>query len=222
MTVFEQLTDYCDCLKEVKETDVEELINLISVYTCWAQKPCETFLMSERKEVVDLPNCTGKCDVFTFSPFYAPFDPDSFTFTLIEQSGITETKTPISSYIYSDADEEFRVELPLPSCKCTPKCGCESNYKLLVEYAAGYDQIPQCLLPVFCDALQVIYEKNDCECNTCEPCDTGYVTPTQPDYTKLRTRLEEYFLNILTAQYQRQLALISLCMAKKNIWGFVI
>ena len=46
-----------------------ELITLISTYTCWAQSPCETFLLSERREVVDIPDCIKDCDVFEFEPF---------------------------------------------------------------------------------------------------------------------------------------------------------
>ena len=55
MTVIEQLSEYCDCLTEVNEKDVDELIHLISVYTCWTGKVCDTFLSAERKEVINLP-----------------------------------------------------------------------------------------------------------------------------------------------------------------------
>lgn len=75
LTPTEQLTEYCDC-QNVEERDVAELINLISTYTCWAQKPCETFLRSERKEVLSLPSCVGERDIFVFEPFYKPFDPE--------------------------------------------------------------------------------------------------------------------------------------------------
>ena len=222
MSITEQLTEYCGCLDTVKEQDVEELIHLISSYTCWAQHPCETFLQSERVEVRELPSCACECDVFTFEPFFTPFDPDSFTFTLIEQNGIEEIPTPITNYVYSMADDNFRVELGLPDCKCKPKCGCESKYKLLVTYVAGFEEIPECLLPVFCDALGVIAEKNDCECEKCEPCDQAYVEPKQIDYTNLEGRMREYFLQTLSRQYARQLGLISLCRRQHDIWGFVV
>lgn len=224
MTVFEQLSEYCDCLKSVDERSVNELITLISGYTCWAQKPCETFLTGERKEVIDLPNCGKDCDVFPFEPFYAPFNKDSFTFTLIEQNGIQEIATPITDYVYSEVDEQFRLELPLPDCKCKPKCGCESNFKLMVTYVAGYDEIPDCLLPLMCEALQWIIEKNTCDCSECEPCDTGYREPKQIDYTTLTGRLQEHFLTVLTVQYFRSLSLISLCgkHRKGYLWGIVV
>lgn len=223
MTVLEQLTEYCDCL-EVKESDVNELITLISLYTCWTKKenPCDTFLLGERKEIIDLPDCKCDCDVFVFEPMYRPFDPDSFTFTFIEQEGITETATEITDYVYSVVDDNFRMELPLPNCDCSPKCGCEKRYKLLVTYVAGYEMIPDCLLPIFCEALQWVKEKNTCDCAECEPCQT-VETEGVINYARLTGRLQDYFLAMLTKQYIKQLALISVCReCDGGFWAVVV
>lgn len=219
----EQLKEYCNCI-DVNESDVDELINLISSYTCWAQNPCETFVLSERREVVDLPNCAKDCDVLVFAPFYHPFEPDSFTFTLIEQDGINETATPVTDFVYSIVDENFRIALPLPDCKCDPKCGCEKTFKLLVTYAAGYEKLPECLLPLFCEALQWIRIKNECDCNECEPCDQNARDTGKIDYTTLTGRLQDFFLDTLTKQYIRQLGLISLCDERTHMkmWAVVV
>ncbi len=232
MTVYEQLTEYCDCLVDENKDEgivpkfdaraVDELIHLISTYTCWSQKPCETFLQGERKEVVEVPSCSCDCDIFEFDPFYAPFDPDSFTFTLIEQNGIEENQTEITSYVYSEADEKFRLELPLPNCDCSPQCGCKSKYKLMVNYVAGYEEIPECLLPLMCEALQWIIEKNECDCEACQDCENKYSNVHEIDYTKLTGRIQEHFLTILTVQYFRQLALISLCRRRHDLWAVVV
>lgn len=222
VTPLEQLAEYCNCV-DVEEKDVNELISLISTYTCWTQKPCETFLQMERKEVIDLPDCVCDCDVFTFEPFYRPFEVDSFTFTLVEQNGIQDLSSPITDYIYSEADENFRLILGLPNCGCRPHCGCESKYKLVVTYIAGYESIPECLLPVFCDALQWIREKNKCDCEQCAECTTEY-TKREPyiDYTSLEGHLQDHFLRILTVQYFRNLSLISLCNVTRHLWGVVV
>ncbi len=220
MTILEQLTEYCDCF-DVKESDVDELINLISVYTCWTTQPCETFLTSERKEVKDIPDCVCDCDVFVFEPYYRPFDADSFTFTLIEQDGITETATDITDYTYSVVDENFKIRLPLDKCGCRDKCGCPPKYKLLVTYIAGYDEIPECLLPIFCEALQWIKIKNTCDCSECQPCEVEQEEGVI-DMTTLTGRLQDYFLNVLTYQYYKQLSLIGICRPYSGIWGFVV
>lgn len=222
MGIVEQLTEYCDCV-EVNERDVDELINLISLYTCWTSKPCETFLLSTRKEIADLPDCRKECDIFVFDPFYKPFDKDTFTFTVIEQKGLEENAIPINA-IYSEADGNFRMELPLRRCECGCVCECETKYKLIVEYAAGYEELPECLLPLFCEALQYIKEKNTCDCSECQTCDNG-ITEVQIDYENGATitdRLQDYFVKTLTAMYKRQLSLISLCREPSPLWGFIV
>ena len=224
MTPFEQLTEYCDC-QEVTEKDVAELIHLISTYTCWAETPCETFLLCDRREVRELPDCVcDNCFIYEFEPHYAPFDPDSFEFTLVEQNGIEETQTTLSSFIYSEVDGKFRLELPLPNCKCMPKCGCKSKFKLLATYVAGYEEIPDCLLPMMCEALVWIADKNKCACEKCEACDpTKNTDEGVINYASLDGRLQEHFLNVLTRQYFNQLSLISLCQRYKGeLWGVVV
>ena len=219
-----QLTEYCDC-QDVEERDVDELIHLISTYTCWAQSPCETFLEGERREVKELPNCVcDDCFVYEFEPLYAPFDPDSFEFTLVEQNGINETLTTLSSFAYSEVDGNFKLELPLPNCKCKPRCGCESKYKLLVTYVAGYEEIPECLLPLMCEALYWISDKNKCACEDCGACDpTKNTDEGVINYASLDGRLQEHFLNVLTRQYFSQLSLISLCQGYKGeLWGVIV
>lgn len=220
--VFDKLREYCNCVDNVKDSDIDELINLISAMTCWAQNPCETFLSDSRKEVVSLPDCLCDCSVFTFEPFYSPFDVDSFTFTLIEQDGINETEIPITEFAYSMVDNNFRLELPLPDCRCKPSCGCEPTYKMLIEYTAGYEEIPDCLLPIFCEALEYIKEKNACDCSECQPCEASYDSQGNIDYSKLTGRLQDYFLTVLTAQYRKQLSLISLCKYSNRLWGVVV
>ena len=141
---------------------------------------------------------------------------------MIEQSGINETATDITTYAYSEADEKFRLELPLPNCKCAVACGCKSRYKLMVKYVAGYEEIPDCLLPLMCEALQWIIQKNECDCEACQDCENKYASNNEIDYTKLTGRIQEHFLTILTVQYFRQLALISLCSRKHDLWAVVV
>ncbi len=225
MTIYEQLSEYCDCIKSVKKSDIDELISLISVYTCWTQKPCDTLLSGERTEVIDIPDCVCDCDVFTFDPFYVPFDVDSFEFTLVAQTGIEEELTPITEFSYSEIDKDFKISLPIPNCRCKGRsCGCPTKYKLLVTYVAGYKELPECLLPIMCEALQYIIEKNKCDCDSCPTCDKKY----EDDQTevvianaaKLTDRLHYWLSTMLTEQYKRALSQISLCERNGELWGF--
>lgn len=225
--IVEQLSEYCTCnQKDIEDRDVLELINLISMATCWTRQPCETFLVDDRKEVIELESCLTDCGVFTFDPFYHPFNKDSFKFTLIKQKGLEEEETVITDYIFSEADQNFRLDLPLPDCKCvdTCTCGCKAGYKLLVEYEAGYDELPECLLPIFCEALYYIQELNNCDCEDCPPCNQKYVeseTYITGDGATITDRLADYFVRTLTKQFIRELSLISLCGAN-NFLGVVV
>ncbi len=225
MTIYEQIINYCDCV-EAKAEDIDELISLISMATCWQQEPCETFLMSERQEVIDIDDCLCECDVVKFAPFYTPFDKDSFTFTLVKQEGITETLTPIYDFAYSEVEGVFKMIPPIPSCECMPDCcSCNPDYKLLITYNAGFELLPDCLLPVFCEALQYIIERRKCDCSECQEClnyDDDRVEVLIRNAATITNQLKAYFVDTLSRQYMRQLAQISLCKSNTKIWGVVV
>lgn len=225
--IYEQLRNHCNCIKEeITDADIDELINLISMYTCWTQKPCDTFLSGDRRQVIDLPDCVDDCTIFEFDPFFYPFDKDSFKFTLVSQTGIEEETTELTDFAYSETDQLFRLNLPLPGCACQPDCGCPTNYKLIAEYVAGYEEIPECLLPLFCEALQYVKERKKCDCSKCQTCENQYqadqVEVLVFDAAKLTDQLKVYFVQTLTEQYKRQLSLISLCKRQNDLWGFTV
>lgn len=224
MSIYEQLSEKCNCMT-VKTTDVDELIQLISSLTCWQNKPCETFLLSERREVMDLPDCMDECEVFTFDPFYRPFDTESFHFTLVAQTGIEETAAEITDFAYSVVDDNYKMILPLADCKCRCKpCECVPKYKLVATYVAGYEELPDCLVSLMCEALQYIAEKNKCDCDKCQTCDNKYEDDQVPilieNADSLTLQLKNYFVRTLAGQYRKQLSLISLCQRPKDLWGF--
>ena len=59
-TIYEQLQTSCDCIKLSDKNDenfkknIDQLIDLISIITCWKNSPCENFLSSDREEVMDV------------------------------------------------------------------------------------------------------------------------------------------------------------------------
>lgn len=225
MTIYEQLIAYCDCV-DAKEEDIDELISLISMATCWSQEPCETFLNSLREEVIDIDDCLCDCEIIKFAPFYSPFDKNSFTFTLVKQEGINETFIPIEEVAYSEVEGVFKLIPPLPNCHCmNDGCSCNPDYKLLVRYIAGYDLLPECLLPVFCEGLQYIIERRKCDCSECQEClnyDDDRVEVLIANAATITNQLKAFFVSTLSKQYMRQLAQISLCQSRKKLWGVVV
>lgn len=220
--IYDQLKSYCGCVEDVTEDDVAELVNVVSLATCWMREPCETFLKGTRREVIDLPDCMD-CPM-EFIPFYHPYDKESFTFSLVKIEGITETITPVTDFSYSTTKDLFLVETGLPSCLCDCKiCGCKPEYKLVVEYTAGYEEIPDCLLPVFCNVLEVIHAKNDCKCDDCG-CDKSNYEEDQIQYATgdvVTVALETDIGQILVEQYKKQLSFLSLCRPEPSLWGFI-
>lgn len=242
MAIFEQVSQYCTCVEEITEKDVSDMIDVVSLATGWMLNPCETFELSDRREVIDLPSCMD-CP-YTFTPYYAPFDPNSFRFTLITRKGIEQTMTPIEGYLYTgltfgcdcvgSSEGDFRIETGIPKCKCgcTTECGCPTEYKLLVEYRAGYEDLPDCLLPVMCNLLEVIHAKNSCDCNGCG-CDgdkatydaDGNIITQEIKYKSgdvVSVFLETDLGKMLVEQYKNLLGQMSLLKYTHNVWGCVV
>ena len=243
--ILDQLRAYCDCVDDITEEDVVELINVVSLATCWQQEPCDTFLVGERREVIDLPSCAD-CPI-TVEPFYHPFigekvteevDPTTgetvekvtpfgvqdFKFYLVKTEGIEETVEDITEFRYHPSDGKFYVQPGLPSCRCgCDPCGCPPSYKMVVEYTAGYDKIPDCLLPVFCNLLTVIKAKRNCDC--AEDCGCEVPAEQKVKYASgdvVSAALETDLGKILVEQYKNQIGMISLCESTSRLWGIVV
>lgn len=228
--VVEQLNDFCDCLPDMKEDVLErnvlEMISLISNLTCWTQQPCETFLNSERVEFIDFDQfdpCSCNGGIVEFTPYYHPFQSDTFKVTLIEQDGINETATELdaSDFAYSDTFGVLRINLR--DYVSNSKCGCSGASKLMITYDAGYESIPECLLQIFCDLLHVITVKNSCDCSACQAC-TGEddVTIEYSEDDDVSPKLSVYLNSLIESGYKKQLGLISLCQGCNEIWGLVV
>lgn len=238
--LYDQLLQFCTCVEEVTDRDVADMIGVVSLATGWTINPCESFELGERREVIDLPSCMD-CP-YEFSPYYTPFDADSFTFTLIKRKGLEEERISLTNFRYTGFDERdmkyeggFLVDTELPKCECTcgDECGCPTEYKLLVTYDAGYDILPECLLPVLCNLLEVIHAKNSCDCGGCG-CNSGdtvtydadgNVTTQEIKYKSgdvVSVFLETDLAKMLVEQYKNQLGMISLLKYNHDVWGFVV
>lgn len=197
------------------------MVNVVSLATCWQRVPCETFLKGARREVIELPSCAD-CPI-TFEPYYSPFDVSTFRFWLVKIEDLDETVTEITEYRYGATDGVFRIDAGLPSCRCgcNPCQKCPTEYKLVVEYEAGYEELPDCVLPVFCNLLEVIKAKRNCDCEEC-----GCENPEQQiTYAKgdvVSVALETAIGKELVEAYKSQLGMISLCRGPQYLWGMIV
>lgn len=231
--IIEQLKSYCDCVPEMDDDvlarNVEEMIWLISNITCWSNKPCETLLNSERIEYLEIEAFDPcSCDGITvFNPYYNdPIDSKSFEVFLITVNGVKEDSERISSdyFSYSDSEGILRID-PRPYMRFGSCGGCNFKQRLMIKYNAGYERLPECLLQLFCDLLHVIYSKNNCDCSSCQTCQsaTNKGEISFDDGDEVSPKLGIYLNFLVEAAYKRQLGLISLCNRKIfNRWGTVI
>lgn len=219
-TIEEQILEYCSCIKEddAFSSNVEEIINVVSLATGWMRSPCETLMLGTRKEVISI-ECND-CPI-EFTPYYHPFDPESFAFSLVATKGMEETVTPLEHY-YSAVNGLFRVDLGL-NCACMGKeCGCQTTYQLMVTYDAGYETLPDCLLPVFCNLYELVRAKNNCDCGCGCGGDNDEQEVTYASGDIVTVALETDLGKILVEQYKNQLAMLSLINGEQRLWGFVV
>lgn len=228
MLVYQQLKDFCDCLPDMEEDvfkrNVDELIHLISILTCWQQNTCETFLNSERVEYVELGQidpCACNGSIVPFAPFYRPFQPDTFRVDLTTIRGLEEEVEPITAIAYINTLSELRIDLEGKIMGNI--CSCPPDRRLRIQYDAGYPELPDCLLQIFCDMLAVVADKNNCDCTPCDVCSgSDDVTIDYLNGDKVSPVLNDYFNSLILAGFKQQLGFMSLCDCQPEIWGVVV
>lgn len=234
-TITEQLASYCDCLKEIELNDlckfhrnVNQLINLISIITNWKRgsDPCETFLMSERRELFDMQEISqcGCCDNYlvTLPLSYKQVEESSITVSFQVREGIKFSTITMTEDEYSYDPLENKIYLDFSNYNEVVGCGCEVITKIIVTYDAGYSSIPECLLPLFCDYLNYVIDMNKCQCG-CSVCDAEYEDNIENAENSLAQESTYLIVreHILKA-YIRQLESIALDTKSYSSWGKVI
>lgn len=235
--IVEQLGNECRCLKDInRDSDlfayvVKDMINLVSQLTCWQQNPCETFLLEEREEFFDIGDyeqCGCNAGIVEIEPFYSPIEPGSMKITLLELNGteVREIDLPDSAFFYNVAWGNT-VKINIKEYIRNGECCCPLQYKLRATYYAGYSDIPDCLLPLFCGLLHVVYDKNNCECSTCAACASTEDVVVTAEYNggdNISKLIDNYYTNIVLVAFKKQLGLISLCRARleNQVWGVTV
>lgn len=221
--VLNQLISNCDCIKETDtySRDVNQLINLISTMTCWKRSGCETFLKEERQEIFE-PDINMRCGcdygLTSLELYYDLIDKDTFKIQFQVRDGIKFEIFDVGEDLFSYDEIENKLWIDMSSFIAT--CGCcnPEITKLIVTYEAGYEQLPDCLLPVFCDYLDYVIEMNKCECG-CDDCDEEiYNSESSEEQTSTFNVIQEHII----AVYRRQLEQMSLCKGAWTYWGKVI
>ena len=188
--------------------------------TCWKNSPCENFLSSDREEVMDvdvIKSCWCDGGLMIVPLYYREIKAETIQVFVQIRNGVKFEEIELSTDDFSFNQYENKLYIDLSEYDTESVCNCEKVHKLIVRYTAGFELLPNCLLPVFCDYLSYVIKMNqcDCNCNTCED-DTENTEPVEPD------TIEEYIQRTLFIAYARQLETISLCGNHKWFVGLVV
>lgn len=235
--IIEQIREHCDCLADkdmenvgLIEKSISQLIQLLSTITCWTNgsDPCATFLNSERMELFDMEKVVecGQCDsgIMEVDLFYTPVEPDSIKVKVLKRNRLKFEEIELDESQYSFNHYEDKLYIDLSDYAGTNPCNCDVIQKVIVEYVAGYDLLPECLMPIFCDLLDEIIEMNRCDCPlTCEPCQIDESSLSSVEIVEDEQFSKSlYIRNTIMNAYSKQLAFISLCGKQKAFWGMVV
>lgn len=232
--IIEQLSSSCDCISDNEwessklESNITEFLDLISTMTCWKTKACENFLSSEREEVFDVDiitdcrNCDSGLVVKTL--YFDEVQTDSIEVKILIRNRLEfeEIEIPSEDFAFNPYTGELYVDLS--DYAVGDACTCDKVIKMIVTYVAGYETLPDCLLPVLCDYLDYVIDMNKCSCS-CSVCDSDSTSdvvieePENDEYISIKLRIR----NMITENYMRQLEFISLCGTRKYLFtGMVV
>lgn len=241
--IIEQLRDYCECIGDLDtdniakrqqvERNLTELIRLVSILTCWAsgkiqkfsggcccENYCDSFLMQPREEVFEpeiVRSCTCGNGIVKVSPYYRMIRPETITVSIHYRNGIELEEVPVGEYSFDPYEETLWIDL---SEYLTDSCDCREIVRVVVNYEAGFERLPECLLPVFCEMLQYMNDMNRCNCESCSSCEMREDSE-EPD-EKNQKDVWFWVRKNLYEAWSRQLEMISLCQARSRLWGAVI
>ncbi len=168
----------CTCLTaddtdDVAKKYIAKALRIISVLTCWGDDECSTLLLSERRDVIKVD--VDYCKCFGCVVREQPFFNKNVTVTSAKIIRVTNhvSSAPISTTDIYNADlgefilnldqditfEDGSTENICRQCNC-----CEAEYQLVIDYTAGYTEIPHCIIDLVCRIIGFIkLSANGCE-----------------------------------------------------------
>lgn len=243
--VTEELKKHCQCFDCNDGADIqqymEKFLRVLATMFCWADNSCATILKSEREEIVPMTSydiCACKA-FYEFRPYYYKgFDPSTVTLYLHTRQGMSRDikELPREKWSWDGIDESIVVDMSdvvNPCCKCDTSCDCETTYKLVARYEAGYtaSTLPLCVYDAMCHFLSVfIAYQNNCgsldDCAKMDRLAVGSVLKSKSVDYLIRTwdtdknSLEYIYTKLINRWSLQALSIISLCRYEPNS-GFV-
>lgn len=163
-------------------------------------------------------------------PYYwKGFDPTTLKVYMHKRKGLEreEYELDTDKWNWSFVDGTILVNVTdelSPCCKCYDPCSCEAEYKLVLDYEAGYtsETLPDCVYDAMCHFLSIfIAYQNDCgtldECANMDRLAVGAVLKQKSvdyivrEWTVDNTSIDRYYVKLINTWALQTLSSLSLC-----------
>jgi hypothetical protein len=163
-------------------------------------------------------------------PYYwKGFDPTTLKVYMHKRKGLEreEYELDTDKWNWSFVDGTILVNVTdelSPCCKCCDPCSCEAEYKLVLDYEAGYtsETLPDCVYDAMCHFLNIfIAYQNDCgtldECANMDRLAVGAVLKQKSvdyivrEWTVDQTSIDRYYVKLINTWALQTLSSLSLC-----------
>ena len=234
--ITQNLQDRCGCFDcddgATMQGYMESFLRVLARLLCWTDGECATILKSKRHEVIPIKDITiCGCDaMFEVKPYYwKGFDPTTLKVYLHKRKGLEreEYELDTTKWNWSFVDGTILVNVTdelSPCCKCCDPCSCEAEYKLILDYEAGYTSqtLPDCVYESMCHFLNIfIAYQNKCgtldECANMDRLAVGAVLKQKSvdyivrEWTIDNESIDRYYVKLINTWSLKTLASLSLC-----------
>lgn len=234
--ITEKLQANCGCFDcddgATMQKYMESFLRVLARLFCWTDGECSTILRTKRHEVIPLTKfeicgCDAMVEVQPY--YFKGFDPTTLKVYVHKRKGLEreEYELDTDKWNWSFVDGTLLVNVTdelSPCCRCYDPCSCEAEYKLVLDYEAGYtaNTLPDCIYEAMCHFLSIfIAYQNDCgtldECANMDRLAVGSVLKQKSvdyivrEWTIDNGSIDRVYLKLINTWALQTLSSLSLC-----------
>ena len=169
MKITQKLQDRCGCFDcadgATMQRYMESFLRVLARLFCWTDGECDTILRARRHEVIEVKDIEiCGCDAMVeIKPYYFKgFDPSTLKVYMHKRKGLEREEYAITpdKYNWSFVDGTILINVTAelsPCCRCCDPCSCETEYKIILDYEAGYPSasLPDCIFEAMCHFMNI-------------------------------------------------------------------
>lgn len=236
MKITQKLQDRCGCFDcddgATMQRYMESFLRVLARLFCWTDGECDTILRAKRHEVIevkdfDICGCDAMVEIKPY--YFKGFDPTTLKVYMHKRQGLNREEYEITpdKYNWSFVDGTILINVTdelSPCCRCYDPCSCESEYKIILDYEAGYtsNNLPDCIFEAMCHFMSIfVAYQNQCgtldECANMDRLAVGAVLEQKSvDYivrkwTVDKTSLDTIYVKLINTWALKTLSSLSLC-----------